>query len=153
MDFPFKYLCTFFESFTRISRGSEKGSFLRNFVQESKDKINTTIKNIDDRSVSFYGILRLILPSFDRDRAPYGMKEYKFARVIIKMLCLPDKGPDAMQLSNFRTSTTMNAKDFAESAFYVLRKYFNNSSDISIEQIHKHLDTIADRNANNDPRK
>lgn len=152
MDFRFKDLCSFFEAFSRISRGSEKGSYLRNFIQQCKDNFASSNKNKDDCSVSFYGLARLILPSLDRDRGPYGMKEYKFARVIIKMLCLPSKSPDAMQLANFRTSATMSVKDFADAAYYVLRKYFANSSDVTVEQIHKHLDAIADRNANNDPR-
>lgn len=153
MDFLFRDLCKFLDSFERISRGSEKGSLLRNFIEESKEKIATTNKNNDNCSFSFYGLLRLIVPSLDRDRAPYGMKEYKFARVIIKMLCLPPKSPDAMQLSNFRTSATMSVRDFADAAYYVLRKYFTNSSDVTIEEVHKLLDAIADCNANNDPRK
>lgn len=153
MDFLFKDLCKFFDSFVRISRGSEKGSFLRNFIQECKEKIATTNKDKDDCSASFYGLLRLIVPTLDRDRAPYGMKEYKFARVIIKMLCLPPKSPDAIQLSSFRTSATMSVRDFADAAYYVLRKYFTTSSDVTVEEIHKLLDAIADSNANNDPRK
>lgn len=151
MDFLFKDLCSFFESFTRINRGSEKSSCLRNFIQDSKEKIALNNKTNADRMASFYGLVRLIVPASDRDRGPYGMKEYKFARVIIKMLCLPPKSPDAMQLSSFRATATMSVRDFAESAYYVLRKYFTTPGDVTVEQIHNLLDAIAEKNANNDP--
>lgn len=153
MDFLFKDLCTFLEAFTRISRGSEKSSCLRNYIQKCKEKIKSNNKNNDDCSISFYALLRLILPGCDRDRAPYGMKEFKFARVIIKMLSLPPKSSDAMQLTSFRATATMSVRDFAEAASYVLRKYFTTTTDVTVEEIHRFLDTIADKNANNDPRK
>lgn len=152
MDFQFKELCAFFESFSKLSRGSDKSSFLRNYIQKWKEKISSSKENNDDRSASFYGLLRLILPGYDRERAPYGMKEYKFSRLIIKMLSLPAKSPDAVQLSNFRASATMRVRDFAEAAFYVLRKYFATSGDVTIEEIHSLLDVVANKNANNDPR-
>lgn len=151
MDLLFKDLCNFFEAFRRVNRGSEKGSYLRNFVQDWKEKIKQHSNSEDERSYTFYSVLRLILPSFDRDRAPYGIKEYRFARVIIKMLCLPQGGADAVMLTGFRASATMQLNDFADAAYYVLRKYFTKSCDITITQVHSLLDVIADKNANNDP--
>lgn len=152
MDFLFKDLCTFFETFKKVSRGSEKGSYLRNYIRECKAKIALNSKSNEDYILSFYGLLKLILPSCDRDRAPYGIKEFKFARVITRMLCLPPKSSDAMQLSSFRISATRSVKDFAEAAYYVLQKYFTTSTDVRVEEIHKLLDIVADQNANNNPR-
>lgn len=152
MDFLFKDLCATLEEFTRISRGSEKSSYLRNCVQTWKERISLNDKHKEECSISFCSLLRLILPHYDRDRAPYGMKEFKFARTIIKMLCLPAQSTDAVQLYSFQANATMTVRDFAEAAYYVLRKYFTTSTEVTIREIHRLLDVIAEKNANNDPR-
>lgn len=155
MDITFNDVCAFLDIFTKISRGSEKSSCVRDYLHKCKEKIRLNNKNQDDCIASFYSLIRLILPTCDRDRAPYGMKEFKFSRIIINMLRLPARSTDAALLTNFRVLATISVRDFAEAAFYVLRKHYTTSSDhnITVSEVHKYLDAVADRNANNDPSK
>lgn len=155
MNITFSNLCSFLDKFTKISRGSEKSSYVRDYINKCKEKIRQNNTHKEDCVASFYSLIRLILPGCDRDRAPYGMKEFKFSRIIINMLRIPAKSTDAALLTNFRAIAKINVRDFAEAAFYVLRKYYTTSSDhnITVSELHKYLDAVADRNANNDPSK
>lgn len=151
MDIPFIDVVQFLNEFTRVSRGFKKNCCARNHMRRYKDQIALTYKYKDDCIASFYSLMKLILPGCDRDRVPYGIKEYKFSRIIMNMLRLPEKSADALALTNFRSKKVI---DFAEAAFFVLRKYYNRPNDkITVGEIHKYLDAIADENANKDARK
>lgn len=47
-------------------------------------------------------MLRLLLPTNDKQRGPYGIKEAALAKLYIKILCLAKDSPDAQKLLNFK---------------------------------------------------
>jgi DNA ligase-4 len=61
-------------------RGVKKGKFLREFLK--------TIFQASRQPAFVYSIIRLLLPSEDRDRGNYGLKEKGIAKVISDCLGL-----------------------------------------------------------------
>lgn len=153
MDIKFSDLCILFETLSTTTRTANKLDRFRNFIDDYKQKARAV--NGTDTKFNFYPVLRLILPQLDRDRGSYGVKEYKFARMIINMLCIPPRSQEALQLTNFRASSALKVRDLADAAYWILRKHFNvcNMSNITVEEVNNHLDAIAQKNANNEPSK
>ncbi|KAF5275361.1 hypothetical protein FQR65_LT04189 [Abscondita terminalis] len=147
----FSELCQVFEE-TCASKSVEKSNALSSFIRIYKEKGGKLKLNNKNAVTSFYPAIRLILPQLERERGPYGLKEFTLAKRIVKMLCLPPQGRDAIRLTNFRSDDSSNVKDFAESAYWVLRKHFIDSSEISILEVNQYLDRIASLHAENNPR-
>lgn len=147
----FSVLCKVFEE-TRAAKKQEKSNALITFIQEYKETALKLRKDNNNVLISFYPALRLILPILERERGPYGLKEHTLGKRIVKMLCLPPQGGDAMRLTNFRLTDSSSVKDFADSAYWVLRKHFMDSSNISILEVNQYLDSIASLHAGNNPR-
>lgn len=121
-------------------------------------------------------MLRFLLPQLDRERGAYGVKENTLAKIYIRILCLPRNGSDAMKLLEFRylkktgriffekylTEICLICRapktggnhscDFAEVAYWILRTRCSKGEGLLISQINDHLDAIALKHANCDPR-
>ncbi|XP_022899944.1 DNA ligase 4 [Onthophagus taurus] len=94
-------------------------------------------KNITS-TTNLHPILRLLLPSFERNRS-YGMKEDTLKRKIIKILSLTKDSGDSKILNN-------KSGDFSTTAFNVLRKYYDEGKLLNIGQVNEALDEIAAKN-------
>lgn len=99
-----------------------------------------------------YPAIRLLIPDFERERGPYGLKETAFSKLLIKELCL--FGIDAERLSNYKvTASTKNGGDFAEAAYWVLRKRCKTTSNLTIFDINEFLDKLAEYHGQHKPSK
>ncbi|KAF2895633.1 hypothetical protein ILUMI_10543 [Ignelater luminosus] len=146
----FNDLCKVFETICKAKK-RDKDSVLVDFIKTYKTQAEHLKATSPNCSTSFYPVLRLILPQVERERGPYGLKEFTLAKRLIKILCLPPEGTEATRLTNSRTSGAQN-KDFADAAYWVLRKYFLVDSKLSISDVNEYLDRIAENHGNNDPR-
>ncbi|KAK6325095.1 hypothetical protein J4Q44_G00044370 [Coregonus suidteri] len=93
--------------------------------------------------------MRLIVPSFERERMAYGIKESMLAKLYIDVLGLPKNGPEANKLLNYRTPTTSQgeAGDFALMAYFVLKKRCTSQGNLTIGEVNDFLDSVAINNA------
>ncbi|KAI1172969.1 ATP dependent DNA ligase domain-containing protein [Nemania sp. FL0916] len=71
----------------------------------------------------FFPALRLILPTSDRDRGMYGLKESAIARLLIKLMTLDRHSDDAQSILKWkRPDRSGSAGDFVDRCFNVLSK-------------------------------
>lgn len=64
----------------------------------------------------YFSAIRLILPSLDRERGSYGLKEAALAQCLVDALGLAKDSPDAVRLLNWRKAGSragQNAGNFA----------------------------------------
>lgn len=138
----FSELCEVFQK-TLDAKRVNKINILTNFITDYKNKCLNLKRENPNASTSFYPVLRLILPHLERERGPYGLKQVSLAKRLIKILCLSPQGVDAIKLINFQGNTNSYEKDFAEAAYWVLKKHFIDGCKLNILQINDHLDAIA----------
>ncbi|XP_068083258.1 DNA ligase 4 isoform X3 [Anabrus simplex] len=150
----FSDLCRLCEKISSTSVKDKKVEIYKkylNYFREYGAKLQRENPQID---VSFYPVLRLLLPQLDRERGAYGVKEHALAKIYTRILCLPKEGHDAHKLLNFRAPRSVGgaAGDFADVAYWVLKKYCPDKGDFSVEQVNSHLNNVAMHNAANDRR-
>lgn len=80
------------------------------------------------------------------------MKETSFSKLFVKTLCL--QGSDANTLRNYnKMSTNAKNKDFADTAYHILRKWCPKTSILTVADINYHLDKMAKNHMEHQPRK
>ncbi|XP_062384175.1 DNA ligase 4 [Sardina pilchardus] len=145
---PFIHLCSTLEKIQRARTRPDKVKFLKDFM-DSWRNFHTALHKAKDTGDSFYPAMRLIVPSFERERMAYGIKENMLAKLYIDVLGLPQNGPEAKKLLNYRAPTTSQAEsgDFAGMAYFVLKKRCDSEGDLTIKQVNDFLDSVAMNNA------
>ncbi|KAF3857381.1 hypothetical protein F7725_009240 [Dissostichus mawsoni] len=127
----------------------DKSKTLGDFI-ESWRKFHSALHKDNPKSTdSFYSAMRLIVPSFERERMAYGIKESMLAKLYIDVLGLPKNGPEANKLLNYRAPTASQgeAGDFAGMAYFVLKKRCTSQGNLSIKEVNDFLDLVAINNA------
>ena len=121
---PFLHLCTTLEKIQKSKLRPDKSKILRDFIESWRRFHSALHKDKPKTSDSFYPAMRLVVPSFERERMAYGIKENMLAKLYITVLGLPQNGPEANKLLNYRAPTTSQgeAGDFAGMAYFVLKK-------------------------------
>ncbi|KAJ3584327.1 hypothetical protein NHX12_014823 [Muraenolepis orangiensis] len=144
---PFLHLCTTLEKIQKCKLRPDKSKFLRDFM-ESWRKFHNVL-HTSATTDSFYPAMRLIVPSFERERMAYGIKESMLAKLFIDVLGLPKNGAEANKLLNYRapTSAQGEAGDFASMAYFVLKKRCAGQQSLSIKEVNDFLDSVAADNA------
>ncbi|KAM6893322.1 DNA ligase 4 isoform 1-T2 [Lycodopsis pacificus] len=145
---PFLDLCNTLEKIQKSKLRPEKSKVLGDFVESWRKFHSALHKDDPDTTDSFYSAMRLIVPSFERERMAYGIKESMLAKLYIDVLGLPKNGPEANKLLNYRAPTTSQgeAGDFAGMAYFVLKKRCNQGT-LSIKEVNDFLDSVAINNA------
>ncbi|TKS66265.1 DNA ligase 4 [Collichthys lucidus] len=92
--------------------------------------------------------MRLIVPPFERERMAYGIKESMLAKLYINVLGLPNNGPEANKLLNYRAPTTSQgeAGDFASMAYFVIKKRCTSEGNLTVKEVNDFLDSVAINN-------
>ena len=96
-----------------------------------------------------YPAFRLIIPSQDRDRPMYGLKESKIASMLVKIMGIPKDSPDAISLLKWkvptRASASQMAGDFAGRCYEVIKKrpVLTEMGDMTIGEVNESLDRLA----------
>lgn len=95
----------------------------------------------------YFSAMRLILPSLDRERGTYGLKESVLAVCLIDALGMSRDSSDALRLINWRkggAKTGANAGNFALVAAEVLhRRQGTASGGLTIKELNDLLDRLA----------
>lgn len=146
---PFLHLCNTLEKIQKCKTRPEKSKTLGDFI-ESWRKFHSALHSDTPKTTdSFYPAMRLLVPSFERERMAYGIKENMLAKLYIDVLGLPKNGPEANKLLNYRAPTTTQgeAGDFAGMAFFVLKKRCSGQGNLSIKEVNDFLDSVAINNA------
>ncbi|PPS04581.1 hypothetical protein GOBAR_AA16074 [Gossypium barbadense] len=95
----------------------------------------------------YFSAMRLILPSLDRERGTYGLKESVLAICLIDALGLSRDSADALRLVNWRkggANTGANAGNFALVAAEILqRRQGTVSGGLTIKELNELLDRLA----------
>lgn len=146
---PFLHLCTTLEKIQKSKLRPDKSKILGDFI-ESWRKFHSALHQDDpDTPDSFYPSMRLIVPSCERERMAYGIKESMLAKLYIDVLGLPRNGSEANKLLNYRAPTASqgDAGDFAGMAYYVLKKRCHAQGTLSIREVNDFLDSVAVDNA------
>ncbi|KAM7536123.1 hypothetical protein Aperf_G00000099576 [Anoplocephala perfoliata] len=148
--FPFGTLCNFLEQVSRLSGIKKKKQIISSFIQKWSDKYNDITGNsgmIAAGLGSFYPVLRLLMPSADRERNAFGIGEPTMAKMLIKAFGLAPKGPDAMNLLKQCSSSMSNKifnRDLADIVQRVLKDHCSTVCTDTITKIHEILDDLAD---------
>ncbi|XP_063067666.1 DNA ligase 4 [Engraulis encrasicolus] len=145
---PFIHLCSTLEKIQRAKTRPDKVKYLKDFV-DSWRKFHAALHKQESKTTdSFYSAMRLIVPSFERERMAYGIKENMLAKLYIDVLGLPKAGSEANKLLNYRAPTTSQeeAGDFAAMAYFVLKKRCNNQGELTVRQVNNFLDSVAIHN-------
>ncbi|XP_077585084.1 DNA ligase 4 [Stigmatopora nigra] len=147
---PFLHLCNTLEKIQKLKLRPEKSKTLGDFIDAWRAFHRSLHKDDPKTTDSFYPAMRLIVPSFERERMAYGIKESMLAKLYIDVLCLPQNGPEANKLLNYRAPTTSQGEsgDFAGMAYFVLKKRCNSQGTLSIKEVNDFLDSVAINNAN-----
>ncbi|XP_029524577.1 DNA ligase 4 [Oncorhynchus nerka] len=146
---PFLHLCTTLEKIQKTKLRPDKSKFLRDFIDSWRKFHAALHKDNPTTTDSFYPAMRLIVPSFERERVAYGIKESMLAKLYIDVLGLPKNGPEANKLLNYRTPTTSQgeAGDFALMTYFVLKKRCTSQGNLTIREVNDFLDSVAINNA------
>ncbi|GAA27477.2 DNA ligase 4, partial [Clonorchis sinensis] len=94
---------------------------------------------------SFYPLLRLMLPQFDRARPAYGLRETALSRLYIKAFGIASTGSVAQSLmhpTGQSTNLTRNA-DFADLLFDVVRNRCREDNVLNLKDVNELLDRLA----------
>ncbi|CAH8473062.1 unnamed protein product [Heterobilharzia americana] len=92
---------------------------------------------------SLYLFLRLLIPSHDRMRKAFGLREHTLSRFIIKAIGLAPNGLVARRLLRTHPSPIGRNSDFADIAYAVLKARCREDSVLSMKDINNHLDDLA----------
>lgn len=78
-----------------------------------------------------------MIPSMDKVRPAYGIKEFTFARLICDILCLGDSHPDSKKLMHYKSPrySKHGRNDFAEVAYEILKNRTPSKGAMTIEVI------------------
>ncbi|KAF6155628.1 hypothetical protein GIB67_034723 [Kingdonia uniflora] len=132
----FSVLCSLFTWIQRSKSSSKKRSKFRKFL-------DNFCKSTDD----FFAAIRLILPSLDRERGTYGLKESVLSTCLIDALGVSRESEDALRLINWRkggAKTGANAGNFSLVAIELLqRRQGMASGGLTIKELNRLLDRLA----------
>ncbi|XP_034031994.1 DNA ligase 4 [Thalassophryne amazonica] len=142
---PFFHLCTTLEKIQKSKLRPDKSKLLGDFIESWRNFHSALHKDSPKTTDSFYPAMRLIVPSFERERMAYGIKESMLAKLYIDVLGLPKNGPEANKLLNYRAPTTSQgeAGDFAGMAYFVLKKRCTAQGNLTIKDVNDFLDSVA----------
>lgn len=96
---------------------------------------------------TFFPILRLILPQVDRARESYGLKDIALGKLLIKVLAINENGTDGQLLKTAKLGD--NRCDFGDVVFKVMQDRASGDSALSVVDINRCLDELADSNQQN----
>ncbi|GLG98951.1 DNA ligase 4 [Gryllus bimaculatus] len=150
---PFSDLCKLCEKVS-CAKKPHKQEILKKYIKYFRDYAEKFASESPQVDTSFYPVMRLLLPQLDRERGPYGVKEHTLAVIYIRILCLPKGEIDAEKLLNYRApkSSGSQAGDFADVAYWILKRKCPDKGNLTVENVNNYLDNIALKNASNDRR-
>lgn len=124
-----------------------------NWTSKSKSSVQKRIKfrkflDTYCKPIDYFSSIRLILPSLDRERGSYGLKESVLALSLLDALAISRDSEDAKKLINWRKGGTKIAGNFAGNfssiaAEVLQRRQSSVSGGITIREVNELLDRLA----------
>ncbi|KAI5860613.1 ATP-dependent DNA ligase [Durotheca rogersii] len=117
--------------------------FRRNVVDRFISRWRTEVGN------DIYPAMRLILPSSDRDRGMYGLKESNIGRLLVKLMRIDKNSEDAQNILRWKTpvqsAAARAAGDFGGRCFDIISKrpMRIEPGDMRIAEVNEMLDKLA----------
>jgi DNA ligase-4 len=129
---PFSKLVQFLEILSEVKKHKQKTQMLLEFFDRS---------NVQN----FFPIIRLMLPAFDMERGQYGLKETTLAKLYVDLLSLPNREKEALiYFKNPQKALPgCPAGSFSEVLQFVIRNRVGDRSSLTVEDINKELDELA----------
>ncbi|KAK1366741.1 DNA ligase [Heracleum sosnowskyi] len=131
----FKVMCSLFNWMQKSKSSAKKRSKFRKFL------------DIFCKPSDYFSAIRLILPSLDRERGSYGLKESVLATCLIDALGISRESNDAIRLVNWRkggAKTGASAGNFSQVAAEVLQlRQGTTSGELTIKELNDILDRLA----------
>ncbi|KAM7512669.1 hypothetical protein LguiB_011544 [Lonicera macranthoides] len=131
----FSVMCSLFNWMQKSKSSAKKRSKFRKFLDNFC------------KSSDYFSAIRLILPSLDRERGSYGLKESVLATCLIDALGMSRDSKDALRLLNWRkggAKTGANAGNFSLVAAEVLQlRQGITSGGLTIKELNDLLDRLA----------
>eukprot|EP00117_Sycon_ciliatum_P015809 scpid30038/ scgid15513/ DNA ligase 4; DNA ligase IV; Polydeoxyribonucleotide synthase [ATP] 4 len=148
---PFEAVCSLCEKICKVSGTDKKKDLVKNFFSKWRE-LHKSLHGSTKVDDSLYAGMRLLLPQCDRDRLPYGMKEVTLAKYYIEIIGLGKDSPDAQKLLQYKAprSAKSNAGDFASVAFFVLQYRCEAKGSLSLADVNRYLDDIANGSTTKD---
>ncbi|XP_026470938.1 DNA ligase 4-like [Ctenocephalides felis] len=137
---PFSDFCNRCELFQNAPK-TKKFDFMRNYINYFRNFAEEFKSEHANADVSFYPVLRLLVPQAERERGAYGLKESTLAKILIRVLSISKEAADAKKLLNYKSASSYG--DFAEVAHIVLKLRCAQKGTLTVEDVNKHLDNIA----------
>ncbi|XP_031774071.1 DNA ligase 4 isoform X5 [Apis florea] len=150
----FKNLCNVLEKVSK-AHNTEKADILEQFIQECRITGHKLKTEFPDMDISFFPILKLILPDLERRQEAYNLKEKSLADLYIRVFCLGKDSKDAKKLKQYKApiSKKIAGRDFAEKACCILQNRLpRKNSDFTLEQINLFLNDISLKNKADRPK-
>ncbi|KAI1393174.1 ATP-dependent DNA ligase [Hypoxylon trugodes] len=123
----------------KLSPHEQKRNIIERFISKWRNEVGN----------DFYPAMRLILPSSDRDRGMYGLKESNIGRLLVKLMRIDRNSEDGYSILHWkepvRSGTARAAGDFAGRCFDVLSKrpMRIDPGDMRIADVNELLDKLA----------
>ncbi|CAL8071874.1 unnamed protein product [Calicophoron daubneyi] len=152
----FSTCCHLFDKLKTTSGTKAKKAILSRFVELWERQYATIPLASTSRPgagrASFYPVLRLLLPQFDRARPAYGLRETSLARLYIKAFGIAPNGADAERLTHSHqvVSSTHKNVDFADVLYEVVKNRCREDSVLFLKDTHDLLDNLANSELPND---
>ncbi|CAH8461102.1 unnamed protein product, partial [Schistosoma turkestanicum] len=142
----FTTYCRLLEKLASSDGIKTKENFLSKFITLWE----TQYLELDSRSqypsggrASLYLLLRLLIPSHDRLRKAFGLREHTLSRLIIKAIGLAPNSLAARKLAHIQPNAIHRQTDFADVAYVVLKTRCREDSVLSVKDLNTYLDDLT----------
>ena len=139
---PFSKFAEFLDTLAGVRKHTQKTQVLQEFFELSH------VQN-------FFPLVRLMLPAFDMERSQYGLKESTLAKLYAELLSLPDREKEALKYykNPQKALPGCPAGSFSEVLQFVLRNRVGDNSCLSIADVNRELDELANSLSKDDKKK
>ncbi|XP_065052274.1 DNA ligase 4-like [Rhopilema esculentum] len=143
---PFFDLCMVIQKIDDSQGKEKKKDIFKKFLHRWREvhiRIHRDINN--NKNDTFFPAMRLFLPSLDKERPSYGMKEVVLAKYYIDVLNIAKESDDAKKLLNYRAPSSARhiAGDFASVAYLVLKDRCPQHGSLTVSDVNACLDAMA----------
>ncbi|KAH9886097.1 ATP-dependent DNA ligase [Xylariomycetidae sp. FL2044] len=123
----------------QLTATEQRSSIVERFISRWRSEVGQ----------DFYPALRLILPTADRDRGVYGLKESVIGKLLVKLMSIDRYSKDADIILNWKkpveAGAGVSAGDFAGRCYHVLSKrpILTGPGDMTIADVNEMLDKLS----------
>ncbi|CAB0033176.1 unnamed protein product [Trichogramma brassicae] len=151
----FNWLCGLFDRISK-AKSAEKYDKLREFTYKCRKLASEIKADRPEADTSLFPVYRLIMPTLERDRGPYGLKTKSLSLLYVRVFCLGKESHNARILTDYRKPETSKCTndDFADRVHSILRNRLPaaSSDSLTIEAVNNFLDELAKCSENNKSR-